>query len=137
MSRYDDIINLPYPFSGMKHNISVSDRAAQFAPFAALTGHDAAVQETARLTDSKIILDEYEKAELDSRLKIIENTAEPVLTEITYFRPDERKSGGEYVTARGYVLKVDAVNKKIIMQDEREIFVDDVLSIRSDAFNEE
>ncbi len=137
MSRYDDIINLPYPFVKTRPSMPVSDRAAQFAPFAALTGHDAAVQETARLTDRKIILDEYEKAELDSRLKFIENTAEPVLTEITYFRPDERKSGGEYVTARGYILKVDTVKKIIIMQDEREILVDDVLSIRSDATNEE
>ena len=137
MSKYDDIINLPYPPAKTRPSMSVSDRAAQFAPFAALTGHDAAVQETARLTDHKIILDEYEKAELDSRLKFIENTSEPVLTEITYFRPDEKKSGGEYVTARGYILKVDTVNKIIIMQDEREIPVDDVLSIRSDAINEE
>lgn len=132
MSKYDDIINLPYPPVKTRPSMSVSDRAAQFAPFAALTGHDAAVQETARLTDRKIILDEYEKAELDSRLKFIENTSEPMLTEITYFRPDERKSGGEYVTARGYILKVDTVNKVIIMQDEREILVDDVLSISVD-----
>jgi hypothetical protein len=127
---------MQYPFPDKRTSISVSDRAAQFAPFAALTGHDEAVKETARLTDRKIILDEYEKAELDSKLKIIENTAEPILTEIIYFRPDERKSGGEYVTARGYIIKVDIIKKAIIMQDEREISVDDVLSIHSDEFEE-
>ena len=136
MSKYDDIINMQYPFPDKRTSISVSDRAAQFAPFAALTGHDEAVKETARLTDRKIILDEYEKAELDSKLKIIENTAEPILTEIIYFRPDERKSGGEYVTARGYIIKVDIIKKAIIMQDEREISVDDVLIIHSDEFEE-
>ena len=136
MSKYDDIINMQYPFPNKRTSISASDRAAQFAPFAALTGHDEAVKETARLTEHKIILDEYEKAELDSKLKIIENTAEPMLTKIIYFRPDERKSGGEYVTARGYIIKVDIIKKAIIMQDEREISVDDILSIHSDEFEE-
>ncbi len=137
MSRYDDIINLPYPPMKTRPSMPVADRAAQFAPFAALTGHDAAVQETARLTDRKIILDEYEKAQLDIRLKTIENANEPVMVEITYFRPDERKAGGEYVTARGCILKVDAAAKTIIMQDEREIAVEDVLSIRGIIFDEE
>ncbi len=136
MSKYDDIINMQYPFPNKRTSISASDRAAQFAPFAALTGHDAAVQETARLTDRKIILDEYEKAQLDNRLKFIENVNEPIIVEITYFRPDERKAGGEYVTARGYVLKVDTVNKKIIMQDEREIAVEDILSISGEILDE-
>ena len=95
---YDDIINLPHPTSTKHPRMPMSDRAAIFSPFAALTGHAAAIQETARLTDQRIELDEDTKAELDRKQKILMDyiADQPEVT-ITWFCPDEKKSGGAYV----------------------------------------
>lgn len=99
MHKYDDIINLPHYTSSKRPRMAMIDRAAQFSPFAALTGYDAAVKETARLTEDRVELDEYQKSALNDRLQIVqERLSDTPVISITYFVPDERKSGGAYCT---------------------------------------
>lgn len=103
---YDDVIHLPHPASKIHPRMSMVDRAAQFSPFAALTGYDAVLKETARLTGERIELDEYEKNALNERLQLIAATlGEDHEVSITYFKPDELKAGGEYVTVTGEIKK--------------------------------
>ena len=105
-NKYDKIINLPHHVSSTRPHMSMIDRAAQFSPFAALTGYDAAVRETARLTEQKIELDEYEKAALDQRILLLqEHLKELPEVTITHFVPDERKDGGKYVSITEAVKK--------------------------------
>lgn len=129
---YDDIIHLPHHVSATRPHMSIIDRAAQFSPFAALTGFDAAITETGRLTDEKIELDEYEKVALNDKLnKIAEQLdSQPVVT-ITYFRPDDKKTGGAYVTTTGIVKKIDEYKRVIILSNKMEITLEDVLEITS------
>lgn len=128
--KYDDIIELPHHVSRSHPHMPVSDRAAQFSPFAALTGYDDAVAETARLTDSKHELDEYEKEMINEKLQIVlDNISENPSISITYFIPDKKKSGGSYITASGSVQKIDNYKHFILMQDNRVIPIDDILSI--------
>ena len=129
-NQYDDIIHLPHPVSKYRKHMSVHDRAAQFAPFAALTGHEEAVEETARLTDAKIELDENEKEELDRRLQYILQQPEGALeVSITYFLPDLRKSGGAYIKATGAVKSLDARARILKMMDGTKILLEDILEI--------
>ena len=111
------------------------DRAAQFSPFAALTGHDEAIRETARLTDEKSNLDETYKAGLDEKLVILMSKQEekPAAT-ITYFLRDERKTGGSYEVMEGQIRKVDLYERVLVMEDRSRIPLDDVLDIDSDIF---
>ena len=111
-------------------------RAAQFAPFAALTGYDEAVEEIARLTDSKIELDEYQKSELNDKLQFIINSEEDEEVSITYFVPDKRKSGGAYITKKGIVLKVREYEKDVVMGDGTEIPIDDIIVIEGNRIDE-
>lgn len=128
--QYDDIINLPHHKSKTRLHMSLEDRAAQFSPFAALTGHDAAIEETARLTDRKIELDEDAKARLNEKLQYIaENLGADIEVAITYFVPDNRKSGGEYVTKSGTVKKIDQYRNAIIMMDKEEIDIENIVEI--------
>lgn len=120
--KYDDIINLPHHVSAGHPQMTLSERAAQFAPFAALTGHNAAIQETARYTDSFAELDEDRKELLDEKLRELalrlqEEDAQEREVEITYFRPDLKKSGGSYVTVRGRVKKIDGYKHQILLED--------------------
>jgi hypothetical protein len=132
---YEDIINLPHHTSASRPRMSVHDRAAQFSPFAALTGYDAAITETARLTDKKIELDEYEKAELSERLCMIQDLkGQRPEVSITYFVPDKKKSGGEYITVTGYVRKIDEHERTVVMQDAAKIPIDDILEIDGELF---
>ena len=133
--RYDDIINLPHHVSEKRKRMSMIDRAAQFSPFAALTGHSAAVDETERLTDSFAEPDEYEKCAIDAKLRFISDISgqRPEIS-VVYFEPDKRKDGGEYLTVTGSVLKVDADNGILIMSDGRKISVDFIRDIRSSFF---
>lgn len=126
-SKYDSIMNLPHHVSKTRPQMPMSDRAAQFAPFAALTGYDSAIKETGRLTDEKIELDEDALTALDMRHQLLMDALddEPEVT-ITYFQPDERKGGGKYVSAVGTVKKVDDFERRIIMQDGTKIPMDDV-----------
>lgn len=104
MGAHDDIIDLPHPTSATHPRMSMIDRAAQFSPFAALTGHGAAIEETARLTDQRIELTEDKKAVLDKKLHLLlETSGEGTFT---YFLPDKRKDGGAYVTTVGTVKKL-------------------------------
>lgn len=110
-------------------------RAGQFAPFAALTGHDAAIKETARLTDKKLILNEDEQRELNERLQILtENAREKPLVSVNYFIPDEKKSGGRYDVYTGNIRKVDDGELCIIFTDGTKIAISDIYSIEGDLF---
>ncbi|WP_342759580.1 hypothetical protein [Kineothrix sedimenti] len=127
---YDDMIHLPHHISGTHPHMEIIDRAAQFSPFAALTGHDAAIKETARLTDKRIELDEYEKDVMSERLQIIvDNIKEEPRIEVTYFRPDGKKDGGTYVTVTMRVKKVDLYMRILIMMDGNLIPIDDIINI--------
>ena len=118
MGKYDDIIDLPHHVSETHPPMSRADRAAQFSPFAALTGYDAAVRETARVTERRIELDEGVKAELNARLNcILEHLSEHPQVSLTYFVPDEKKSGGAYRTVTGTVRKLDSVAKTLTLAD--------------------
>ena len=135
MEKYREIIGLPHPVSKTRPQMPMSDRAAQFAPFAALTGYDSAIKETGRLTDERIELDEEALTTLDMKYQLLMDALddEPEVT-ITYFQPDERKTGGKYVSATGAVKKVDDFERRIIMQDGLKILIDDVLSIDGELF---
>ena len=124
-----DIINLPYPNPEIEADFPAKvNRAAQFAPFAALTGHGDAVKETARLTQRRVELDEYEKEEINFKLIEMQENPQNVYS-ITYFVPDKFKDGGEYVTATGSLSKIDTYEKTIILNDKREISINEILII--------
>ena len=125
--KYDEIMGLPHHVSKTRPQMPMSDRAAQFAPFAALTGYDSAIKETGRLTNERIELDEDALTALNVKYQFLMDALdeEPEI-KITYFKPDERKSGGEYVSAIGAVKKVDDFERLITMQDGTRIPMDDV-----------
>lgn len=135
-SKYDSIMNLPHHVSKTRPQMPMSDRAAQFAPFAALTGYDAAIKETGRLTDERIELDAEALTALDMRYQILMDAFDdaPEVT-ITYFQADERKAGGKYVSAVGTVKKIDDFERRITTQDGTKIPMDDVLSIDGEIFS--
>ena len=118
MDEYDDIINLPHPVSKNHRQMPMEIRAAQFAPFAALTGYDAVINETARLTDQQVELEDYDNERLNRKYaELIENISEhPVIT-VSYFKPDKRKGGGAYVSKTGHIKKVDTYEQQMIMED--------------------
>lgn len=134
-NKYDKIINLPHHVSSTRPHMSMIDRAAQFSPFAALTGYDAAVRETARLTEQKIELDEYEKAALDQRILLLqEHLKELPEVTITHFVPDERKDGGKYVSITEAVKKIDTYEKQIVLVGKSKIPIENILSIEGELF---
>lgn len=127
--KYDDIINLEHP--KLKHpRMSIYNRAAQFSPFAALTGYEDAVKETARLTDKKIIVDEETKVILDTKLQYIESiiTEKPYIT-ITYFIKDKLKNGGSYNTYSNNIKKIDIIKKELVFLDNKKISINDIIDI--------
>lgn len=130
-NRYDEIINLPHHISKTRPQMPMSDRAAQFAPFAALTGYDSAIKETGRLTDERIELDEEALTALNRKYQLLMDTLDdaPEVT-IIYFQPDERKAGGQYVSATGTVKKVDTFGRRILLQDGTRIPLDSVYDLR-------
>lgn len=140
--KYDDILNLPHHVSSRHPQMSLLDRAAQFSPFAALTGHAAAIKETERLTEEWVELDEDRKVLLDERLKMIREYLVdikgkqdfPEIT-FTYFQPDEKKSGGAYITICGRVRKIDEYNHQVIMEDGTFLAIDRLFSIEGDFIN--
>lgn len=128
--KYDDIIALPHPEPRTHPRMSLHDRAAQFSPFAALTGHSAAIAETGRLTDSRITLDESEMARVDAALqRLRELLPQAPAVSITYFVPDERKTGGSYQTITGVVRRIDTVNSALLLTDQRAIPIPDILDV--------
>lgn len=133
---YDGIINLPHHVSSSHPHMSVRDRAAQFSPFAALTGFEDAVRETARLTDVRVDLDEDAKALLNAKLQMIqEQLDDQPQVVITYFRPDDRKAGGAYVAARGCVKIIDEYERSVVMKDGARIRIDDIIKIDGELFS--
>ena len=134
--KYDKIMGLPHHVSKTRPQMPMSDRAAQFAPFAALTGYDAAIKETGRLTDERIELDVEALSALDMKYQLLMEALDeaPEVT-ITYFQPDERKAGGKYVSAVGAVKKIDDFERRITMRDGTRIPMDDVLSIDGEMFS--
>ena len=136
-NNYEDLIGLAHHVSPTRNRMSMLDRAAQFSPFAALTGHDAAILETARLTESKIELDENEKTILNEKLQIIaEKISELPEVTITYFQPDQKKSGGEYAEVTGKVKKIDEYERCVRMVDGAEISIDLIYKIHGNLFKE-
>lgn len=132
MEKYDDIIRLPHHESTRHPRMSALDRAAQFLPFAALTGHAAAVRETARLTDTRIELDEIRKEELDLHLQLLrEQLSQKPQVNITYYVPDARKDGGAYFTVTGTIQKIDENRHQVIMENGTVIPMNDLYEIES------
>lgn len=127
---YDDIINRPHHVSTKHPRMAMIDRAAQFSPFAALTGHEEAIDETARLTDKKIELDENRKEAIDEKLRFISVTDDTAEVEVTYFVPDRRKDGGAYVAVSGKIRKIDGVSREITMTDGKVIPIENIYDIR-------
>lgn len=132
---YEDIINLPH-YEPQRHTrMSTESRAAQFAPFAALTGYDDAVKETARITDNRIEIDERLKIVINNKLQVILNNIKykPKVT-LTYFIYDKKKSGGKYVSVTGDVNKIDKVNNYIILTDKTKIPINEIINITGSIF---
>ena len=132
---YDDMINMPCPTSPRHPRMPRADRAAQFAPFAALTGYDAAIDETSRLTDQKIDISEDMREKLDLKQNFLADIIDeqPEIS-VTYFVPDKKKSGGAYVTANGRLKQIDEYEQLIILTDGKKIPIQEVYSIESDLF---
>jgi hypothetical protein len=135
--KYDDIINLPHYISDKRAKMSIYDRAAQFSPFAALTGYDAAVLEAARLTERRIELSEDSRSELDRTMSMLAQIldTEPLVT-VTYFLPDSRKSGGEYRTVRSRIIRIDNNAKTITFVSGVSIPISTVTSLIPDVLIE-
>lgn len=133
--QYDDIINLPHHISKKHPQMSLYARSAQFAPFAALTGYEEAVKETARETNERIDIEDELKSILDGKLQIIlEQIKNYPEISITYFIADTKKDGGEYVTVTGIVKKVDLYNQYICLVDNTEIPINEIIDISGDIF---
>ena len=132
---YDDIIDLPHHVSTTRPRMSNMDRAAQFSPFAAVVGYDAAVKETARLTDDRMELDENSKTILNEKLQMVLEHADtnPEII-VTYFVQDSKKAGGSYVSTTGILKKVDAYEQVLVMRDGTRIPLSEVVEIEGELF---
>ena len=132
---YDDIIHLPHHVSKTRPQMSMQDRAAQFSPFAALTGYDAAILETGRLTEDKLELGEETQVILDRKQRYLAEIIDtkPEIT-VTYFVPDEKKSGGAYSTVTGFLKRIDEYERVLMLTDGRKIQLDAIFDIESDEF---
>ncbi|WP_029324504.1 hypothetical protein [Butyrivibrio sp. AE3004] len=132
MGNYDDIINKTRPISKKHSPMPLENRAAQFMPFAALTGYDEEVSEAGRFTTSKIELTEEQKSEINEKLMeilaLIESGSDSYVV-ITYFVPDALKDGGHYITIPVHIIKIDTFNKNLVLEDKSVILIDDILAI--------
>ena len=133
--KYDDILRLPHHVSASRKPMAMTARAAQFAPFAALSGYDAEVQEAGRLTDRPIEPDEYEKEALNARLRLLaRHFREEWVVSLVFFQPDERKAGGAYVTRTGTVKKLYETERILILTDGTVIPLDDLIALDGEEF---
>jgi hypothetical protein len=134
--RYQDIVALPRHVSPSRRRMTNLERAAQFAPFAALTGYDDAIQEEARLTEAEREIGEWERAELDEKMRVLEAGAasQPKIT-VTYFQPDGRKQGGAYVTVTGKLKKLRAWERELLLADGTVIPLDAVRGLEGELFS--
>ena len=134
---YEDIIHLPHHVSKMRPQMPIADRAAQFSPFAALTGYDAAIEETGRLTDYRIDFGEEVLSELDRKYRLLlSHLDQRPEVHFTYFKPDERKSGGAYVKTSGIVKKLLEEEAALLLQDGTKIPIYDITDMESSIFSE-
>ncbi len=133
---YENIINLPHPTSKKRMRMDSLNRAAQFAPFAALTGHSAALVETARVVDKKIELNEDEIAEINLKLNILkENIQKSPEVTLTYFIPDKFKNGGSYIKEKTKIYKINQSLKEIIIKNKHKISFENIFNIESKLFS--
>ena len=132
---YEDIVNLPPHISKKHPQPTMMDRAARFAPFAAITGYEEMVLEEARVTEERIELDEGTLSLLNEKLNMIQEflDEEPEI-KITYFEPDKKKAGGAYVSITGVVKRIDEYEHLVIMTDGKKIRIDDIFGLESDLF---
>ena len=130
MSKYEDMWYMSHPVSKKHPQMSLYDRAAQFSPFAALTGHEAAIQEEARLTEAKVELDESEKEQLNETLReLLERyDGHPEVT-VTYFQPDTKKEGGTYVTESGKIRKLDIFRRVLLLDGGQSVELDQIIRV--------
>ena len=134
--KYADILHLPHPVSKTRVQMSMMDRAAQFSPFAALSGYEAAVRETVRATVAKVESSEEELTLLDRKFHLIkESLPDPPLVTFLYFEPDPYKAGGAYVSITGKVKKVDDFSRLIVLTDGSQLLMDDILSVEGSIFS--
>ena len=132
---YEDIVDLPHHISKKHPQPTMADRAARFAPFAAITGYEEMVLEEARVTDERIEMDESSKAALNEKLNmILEFIDEQPEVSITYFEPDKRKAGGAYITVTGTVKRIDEYEHLVIMTDGKKINIDEIYNLQSELF---
>ena len=132
---YEDIVDLPHHISKKHPQPTMADRAARFAPFAAITGYEEMVLEEARVTDERIEMDESSKAALNEKLNmILEVVDEQPEVSITYFEPDKKKSGGAYVNITGIVKRIDEYEHFVIMTDGKKINIDEIYNLQSELF---
>lgn len=135
MGNYDDILNLPHKQSSTRPHMAVADRAAQFAPFAALVGYDDAVRETARLTDRKHEHSEYVLEQLNAKINFLaQHLSEQPEVQITYFQADKNKAGGTYLQCAGTVKKIDVYKQTIVLLDGKTVFFEDIQEIEPTLF---
>lgn len=134
---YDDIINLPRHISTTRPQMPVINRAAQFAPFAALTSYEAAIKETARLTNKRIELDEYMKDALNDTLHVIaDHIKDHPEIAVIYFQPDPKKDGGTYITAIGTAKTIDEYERVMVMTDGTVISMAEIISINVQSWHD-
>lgn len=135
MEKYKDIFNLPHHVSSTRPQMSMMDRAAQFSPFAALTGYDAAIKETGRLTEDKIEMDEESFNMLNLKFQILRDRIdeEPEVT-FVYFKPDDLKAGGAYQRQTGIVKKIQEFERQIVLVNGGVIPMDEVQDIEGEIF---
>ena len=129
MKDYSDIISLPHHVSPKRPRMSCRDRAAQFSPFSALSGYEAAIAETGRITEERARLDECRKRELDSKLQELKNGDFVSSVSISYFIPDSRKDGGSYANTKGKIIKIDAYKREILLNNGIKVQMDDIVDI--------
>ena len=133
---YEDIVNLPPHISKKHPQPTMLERAARFAPFAAITGYEEMVLEEARVTEERIELDEGTLAMLNEKLNIIHDSldSEPVI-QITYFEPDKKKSGGAYISVTGTVKRIDEYERIVIMSDGKKLRIDEIFGLEGKLFD--
>ena len=133
--KYKDIINLAHHTSKTHAKMSMHDRAAQFASFAALTGYYDEIKETARLTDNKEELDDFTKYMLDSKIrKLLSRIKQRPIVTVSYFVEGEKKAGGRYVTMTARLRSIDEYNRELIFENGAAVPLDDVAGLECDAF---
>lgn len=135
MNNYDDIIDLPHHVSSIHRPMSMESRAAQFAPFAALSGYNDAIVDASRLTGERIFIDDDFKDILNEKLLFLLNNDKPFAT-FTYFVSDESKSGGSYKIVSNYIKKIDLYNDFVVLVDGVKLPISDIIDITSDLFDE-